>query len=45
MERLEQLVEERGLDVFARIDHAAGALRPTELLIFGCLAAAATAAE
>lgn len=41
MDRLEQLVEERGLRVFARIDHAAGArsigsaLRPTELLIFG----------
>jgi uncharacterized protein (DUF302 family) len=41
MDRLEQLVEERGLTVFARIDHAAGAqrigasLRPTELLIFG----------
>jgi uncharacterized protein (DUF302 family) len=35
------LVKERGLSVFARIDHAAGAakvgktLRPTELLIFG----------
>jgi len=41
MDRLEALVRERGLDVFARIDHAAGAarigrhLRPTELLIFG----------
>jgi uncharacterized protein (DUF302 family) len=41
MDRLKQLVEERGLTVFARIDHAAGAerigasLRPTELLIFG----------
>ncbi len=41
MDRLVQLVEERGLNVFARIDHAAGAvsvgatLRPTELLIFG----------
>jgi uncharacterized protein (DUF302 family) len=41
MDRLEQLVEQRGLKVFARIDHAAGAasidasLRPTQLLIFG----------
>jgi uncharacterized protein (DUF302 family) len=41
MTRLEALVKERGLTVFARIDHAAGAakigktLRPTELLIFG----------
>ncbi|MGA8513715.1 MAG: DUF302 domain-containing protein [Burkholderiaceae bacterium] len=41
MARLEALVKERGLNVFARIDHAAGAtkvgktLRPTELLIFG----------
>jgi len=41
MDRLERLVEERGLNVFARIDHAAGAesvgasLRPIELLIFG----------
>ncbi|HLG84596.1 MAG TPA: DUF302 domain-containing protein [Bradyrhizobium sp.] len=41
MERLEAAVSERGLTVFARIDHAAGAeqagmpLRPTELLIFG----------
>jgi uncharacterized protein (DUF302 family) len=41
MDRLERFVEERGLNVFARIDHAAGAesvgasLRPTELLIFG----------
>jgi uncharacterized protein (DUF302 family) len=41
MTRLEALVKERGLNVFARIDHAAGAakvgksLRPTELLIFG----------
>ena len=39
--RLEAAVKERGLTVFARIDHAAGAakvglaLRPTELLIFG----------
>lgn len=41
MDRLERIVTERGLNVFARIDHAAGAasvgasLRPTELLIFG----------
>lgn len=41
MNRLEAIVKERGLTVFARIDHAAGAakvgktLRPTELLIFG----------
>jgi uncharacterized protein (DUF302 family) len=41
MDRLEAEVKARGLTVFARIDHAAGAaavglsLRPTELLIFG----------
>ena len=41
MTRLEQVVTQRGLRVFARIDHAAGAasigrsLRPTVLLIFG----------
>ena len=41
MARLEDAVKQRGLNVFARIDHAAGAakigktLRPTELLIFG----------
>lgn len=41
MNRLEDLVKKRGLNVFARIDHAAGAakigktLRPTELLVFG----------
>lgn len=41
MDRLEQNVKQKGLNVFARIDHAAGAvkigktLRPTELLIFG----------
>jgi uncharacterized protein (DUF302 family) len=41
MNRLEELVQQRGLKVFARIDHAAGAakigkaLRPTEVLIFG----------
>jgi uncharacterized protein (DUF302 family) len=41
MDRLENEVKARGMTVFARIDHAAGAegaglsLRPTELLIFG----------
>src|ERR1700726_4661274 len=41
MDRLEAEVRAKGLPVFARIDHAAGAaavglsLRPTELLIFG----------
>jgi len=41
MDRLEEVVKQRGLVVFARIDHAAGAvrigksLRPTEVLIFG----------
>jgi uncharacterized protein (DUF302 family) len=41
MDRLEAAVKEKGLMVFARIDHAAGAaaagmsLRPTEVLIFG----------
>ena len=41
MDRLESVVKQRGLNVFARIDHAAGAakigrtLRPTEVLIFG----------
>ena len=41
MTRLEDTVKQRGLTVFARIDHSAGAakvgktLRPTELLIFG----------
>jgi len=41
LERLESEVKARGIAVFARIDHAAGAvqaglaLRPTELLIFG----------
>lgn len=41
MKRLEAAVTTRGLTVFARIDHAAGAteaglsLRPTEVLIFG----------
>ena len=41
MNRLEDIAKQRGLTVFARIDHAAGAakvgktLRPTEVLIFG----------
>jgi uncharacterized protein (DUF302 family) len=41
MDRLETEIGERGMNVFARIDHAAGAaeagltLRPTELIIFG----------
>jgi uncharacterized protein (DUF302 family) len=41
MNRLETAVAAKGLTVFARIDHAAGAsaaglpLRPTEVLIFG----------
>ena len=41
MSRLEETVTKRGLTVFARIDHAAGAakigkaLRPTEVLVFG----------
>ena len=41
MDKLEEVVKQRGLNVFARIDHAAGAakvgksLRPTEVLIFG----------
>jgi uncharacterized protein (DUF302 family) len=41
MNRLEAAVAAKGLTVFARIDHAAGAsatglsLRPTEVLIFG----------
>ena len=41
MDRFEAMVKQKGLTVFARIDHAAGAakvgktLRPTELLIFG----------
>jgi uncharacterized protein (DUF302 family) len=41
MERLEKEIKARGLTIFARVDHAAGAaevgltLRPTELLIFG----------
>jgi uncharacterized protein (DUF302 family) len=41
MDRLEAEVRAKGMEVFARVDHAAGArqagmdLRPTELLIFG----------
>lgn len=41
IDRLERGVKSKGMTVFARIDHAAGAkdaglvLRPTELLIFG----------
>ena len=41
MNRLEAAVAAKGMTVFARIDHAAGAravglsLRPTEVLIFG----------
>jgi uncharacterized protein (DUF302 family) len=41
MDKLEATVKAKGLTVFARIDHAAGAtavglpLRPTEVLIFG----------
>ena len=41
MDRVETEIRERGMNVFARIDHAAGAaeagltLRPTELIIFG----------
>ncbi|MCB1890115.1 MAG: DUF302 domain-containing protein [Rhodocyclaceae bacterium] len=41
MDRLEGIVSDKGMKVFARIDHAAGArsvdsqLRPTQLLIFG----------
>ena len=41
MDRLEDLAKQRGLNIFARIDHAGGAakigktLRPTEVLIFG----------
>ncbi len=41
MDRLEIVLKEKGMTLFARIDHAAGAakvgkqLRPTEVLIFG----------
>ena len=40
-DRIEAVVKQKGLNLFARIDHAAGAakigktLRPTEVLIFG----------
>ncbi|MDH3280850.1 MAG: DUF302 domain-containing protein, partial [Gammaproteobacteria bacterium] len=41
LDRLEGILKDKGLTVFARIDHAAGAktvdqdLRPTQVLIFG----------
>ncbi|MGL5005389.1 MAG: DUF302 domain-containing protein [Casimicrobium sp.] len=41
MDKFEAIVKEKGMNVFARVDHAAGAarinktLRPTELIIFG----------
>ncbi|MGH1480408.1 MAG: DUF302 domain-containing protein [Geminicoccales bacterium] len=41
IDRLQNVLEEKGLTIFARVDHQAGAagadleLRPTELLIFG----------
>jgi uncharacterized protein (DUF302 family) len=41
MDRLEAMLRDKGITIFARIDHAAGAaavdmpLRPTELVIFG----------
>ena len=41
MDRLEAEIKAKGMTVFARIDHAAGAaqaglsLRPTEVLLFG----------
>jgi len=41
MDRLEAVIKQRGMNVFLRLDHAAGAkkigksLRPTELIIFG----------
>lgn len=41
MDRLESLLKQKGMTIFARINHAAGAakvgqsLRPTEVLIFG----------
>ena len=41
MDRFEAIAKERGLTIFARVDHAAGAaavgmtLRPTEVLVFG----------
>jgi uncharacterized protein (DUF302 family) len=41
MDKFEAIVKEKGMNVFARVDHAAGAikvnktLRPTEVIIFG----------
>ncbi len=41
LDRLEQVLEKKGMKIFARIDHSAGAksagheLKPTQLLIFG----------
>ncbi len=41
MNRFEEIAKQRGLNIFARVDHAAGAakvgktLRPTEVLVFG----------
>ena len=41
LDRLESILKKRGLTIFARVDHAAGAkkagmdMKPTELLIFG----------
>jgi uncharacterized protein (DUF302 family) len=41
LDRLEAVLKQKGMTIFARVDHAAGAakigkqLRPTELLIFG----------
>jgi uncharacterized protein (DUF302 family) len=41
MDKFEALVKDKGMNIFARVDHAAGAmkvgktLRPTEVLIFG----------
>lgn len=41
MDRLETVLKQKGMTIFARVDHAAGAakigkqLRPTELVIFG----------
>lgn len=41
IDRLERIVKDKGMTVFVRVDHAAGAaklgkmLRPTELLVFG----------
>jgi uncharacterized protein (DUF302 family) len=41
MDKFEMIVKEKGMNVFARVDHAAGAmkvnktLRPTEVIIFG----------